>query len=279
MSTGYATAPGSTANLGPGFDCLGLAVELRCRVTARLADRWTITELGRTFEPRPTDLVRLVTEEAIGRPVHLDIANEVPRSRGLGSSAAVMVATAAAVMRAAGQEPESDGLYELVTAIEGHGDNAGAAVFGGLVAVAGGELRHLELSPELHFVFGVPDDRLRTSQARRALPAEVPRAAAVRNAARLAFLVEGLRTGDPSALAQAGGDELHEQYRNPLSPVTGELMAAAREAGALHASWSGAGPTALAIAFDPAPVATAMEEVLDGRGQVVVLEVAKTGWA
>jgi homoserine kinase len=182
-------------------------------------------------------------------------------------------------MRAAGREPNSVELYELVTDIEGHGDNAGAAVYGGLVAVAGGELRHLELSPELHFVFGVPDDRLKTSQARRALPDEVPRAAAVRNAARLAFLVEGLRTGDPSALAQAGGDELHEQYRNPLSPVTGELMAAAREAGALHASWSGAGPTALAIAFDPAPVAAAMEAILERRGHVMVLDVAETGWA
>ncbi len=278
MSTGYATAPGSSANLGPGFDCVGLAVELRCRVSARPADRWTVTELGRTFEPAQTDLVRLVADKAVGRPLHLEIDNDVPRSRGLGSSAAVMVATAAAAMRAAGEEPESVGLYELVTDIEGHGDNAGAAVFGGLVAVAGGELRHLELSPELHFVFGVPDDRLRTSHARSALPDQVPRAAAVRNAARLAFLVEGLRTGDPGALAQAGGDELHEVYRSPLSPVTGELMAAAGQAGALHTSWSGAGPTALAIAFDPAPVAAAMEEVLERRGSVMVLDVARTGW-
>ena len=278
MTTGYATAPASTANLGPGFDCLGLAVELRCRITAQLADRWTVTELGGTFEPKPTDLVRLVAEKAIGRPVHLEIDSEVPRSRGLGSSAAVMVATAAAAMRAAGEEPESEALYELVTAIEGHGDNTGAAVYGGLVAVAGGELRHLELSPELHFVFGVPDERLRTSDARDALPDAVPRAAAVRNAARLAFLVEGLRTGDPAALAQADGDELHELYRNPLSPLTGELMAAARQAGALHTSWSGAGPTALAIVFNPAPVAAAMEAAIAGQGRVVTLDVAKTGW-
>ena len=278
MTTGYATAPASTANLGPGFDCLGLAVELRCRITAQLADRWTVTELGGTFEPKPTDLVRLVAEKAIGRPVHLEIDSEVPRSRGLGSSAAVMVATAAAAMRAAGEEPESEALYELVTAIEGHGDNTGAAVYGGLVAVAGGELRHLELSPELHFVFGVPDERLRTSDARDALPDAVPRAAAVRNAARLAFLVEGLRTGDPAALAQADGDELHELYRNPLSPLTGELMAAARQAGALHTSWSGAGPTALAIVFNPAPVAAAMEAAIAGQGRVMTLDVAKTGW-
>ncbi len=234
--------------------------------------------MGRSFEPKPNDLVRLVAEKAIGRPVQLEIDSEVPRSRGLGSSAAVMVATAAAAMRAMGEEPESEALYELVTAIEGHGDNAGAAVYGGLVAVAGGELRHLELSPELHFVFGIPDERLRTSHARNALPDEVPRAAAVRNAARLAFLVEGLRTGDPAALAQADGDELHELYRNPLSPVTGELMAAARQAGALHTSWSGAGPTALAIAFNTAPVVAAMEEAIAGRGRVVILDVAKTGW-
>lgn len=279
MSTGTATAPGSSANLGPGFDCLGLAVELRCRVTATISTDWVVNELGRSFEPRPTDYVRRAVSDAINRPVRLDISNDVPRSRGLGSSSAVMVASAAAAIRATGREPSSPELYDLVTAIEGHGDNAGAAVYGGLVAVAGDRLRSLELSQDLVFVFGVPDEPLRTREARHALPDEIPRAAAARNVARTAFLIEGLRTGDADALSRAGGDEIHEVYRNPLSPLTGELMDAAKRGGALHTAWSGAGPTAIAITTESEGVVRAMELALAGRGRVMVLGVATSGWS
>jgi homoserine kinase len=190
-----------------------------------------------------------------------------------------MVASAAAAIRATGDEPDSEDLYRLVSAIEGHGDNAGAAVYGGLVAVSDGALRHLTLSPTLSFVFGVPNEPLKTREARDALPVEIQRMAAARNVARMAFMIEGLRTGDPAAFAHAGGDELHEVHRAPLSPITGELMDAARSAGALHAAWSGAGPTAIAIATDPDPVVTAMESVLDGRGRACVLDVAHSGWS
>jgi homoserine kinase len=190
-----------------------------------------------------------------------------------------MVASAAASIRAVGREPTSEELYELVAAIEGHGDNAGAAVFGGLVAVANSTLRQLDLSPDLRFVFGIPEEPLKTRDARHALPAEISRSAAARNVARVAFLIEGLRTGDPAALALAGGDEIHEIHRAPLSPVTGRMMEAARGAGALHTAWSGAGPTAMAIAHEPEAVAAAMGSALEGRGRVVILDVAKNGWA
>jgi homoserine kinase len=190
-----------------------------------------------------------------------------------------MVAAAAAALRASGEEPESGSLYQLVSLVEGHGDNAGAAVYGGLVAVADGALRHLELSPDLSFVFGIPDEPLKTKKARHALPAEVSRAAAARNVARMAFLIEGLRTGDPAALAHAGGDEIHEIHRAGLSPVTSELMEAARSAGALHAAWSGAGPTAVAVTIEPGPVVEAMNSVLAGQGRAMILDVAKNGWS
>ena len=274
-----ATAPGSSANLGPGFDCLGLAVELRCRVTAYPSDEWVVEELDTIFEPKPTDFVRLAVAEAVGRPMRLVIDNEVPRSRGLGSSSAVMVAAAAASLRAVGDEPDSNALYELVAEIEGHGDNAAAAVYGGLVAVADGVWRHLELSPSLSFVFGIPNQSLKTAKARLALPEQIGRSGAARNVARVAFLIEGLRTGDPAALLRAGGDEIHEQYRAQLSPITGELMEAARQAGALHVAWSGAGPTAMAITNDPEPVIAAMKETLGDRGTATALEIATTGWA
>ena len=279
MTIGSATAPASSANLGPGFDCLGIAFELRCRVEASPADEWIIEELGTSFVPPSQDFVRRAVAAAVGRPMRLVINNDVPRSRGLGSSSAVMTAAAAASLRAMGEEPDSDSLFELVADIEGHGDNAGAAVYGGLVAVADGELLQLELSPDLLFVFGIPEEPLKTSKARKALPDEIPRAAAARNIARVAFLIEGFRTGDPAALARAGGDEIHELYRDSLSPVTRRMMQAAVEAGALHSAWSGAGPTAMAITnANPGPVADAMRGVLAGRGRVMVLDVAEAGW-
>ncbi len=250
----------------------------RCRVEATVADDWEVSELGREFTPKPTDFVRRAAEEATGKPMRLVIDNEVPRSRGLGSSSAVMVATAAAALRAVGEEPHSDDLDDLVAAIEGHGDNAGAAVYGGLVAVADGALRPLELSPELSFVFGIPDEPLKTAKARMALPEDMTRRAAARNVARIAFLIEGLRTGDPEALRRAGGDEIHETHRAELSPLTGEMMEAAMSAGAYHSAWSGAGPTAIAVTRDPEPVLAALERVLGDRGRAVVLAVDTDGW-
>lgn len=273
-----ATAPASSANLGPGFDCLGLAFELRCRVVATPAESWVIEELGTTFEPQPEDFVRRAVDAVVGRPMKLAIENDVPRSRGLGSSSAVMAAAAAASLRATGHEPASDELFEIVAEIEGHGDNAAAAVYGGLVAVNGAEVLRLDLDPDLVFVCGIPDMPLKTRVARGALPAVISRAAGVRNVARVAFLMEGLRTGNHAALAAAAGDELHEAYRTPLSPITGELLETALRAGALHAAWSGAGPSVLAIVADPGEVVAAMGKVLEGRGRVMILEVATEGW-
>ncbi len=279
MSTAFASAPASSANLGPGFDCLGLALDLHCRVGATPSEDWLVAELGTTFVPKPADFVRLAVEEAVGRPMRLEISNAVPRTRGLGSSSAVMVACAAAALRAVGEEPSSASLYDLVLGIEGHGDNAAAAVYGGLVAVAEGKPRRLELSPDLTFVFGIPDEPLKTAKARMALPEEMSRRGAARNVARVAFLVEGLRTGDPEALARAGGDEIHETHRAELSPITGEMMRAAMDAGALHAAWSGAGPTTMAVTNDPEPVVAALKATLGDRGRAMTIDVAQTGWS
>jgi len=278
--TAHATAPGSSANLGPGFDCLALALELRCRVEAEASDEWLLDEYD-TVVPLPAgDMVRRAVEAAVGRPMRLTIRNEVPRTRGLGSSSAVTAAAAAAAMRAVGEEPSSTRLFEIVTALEGHGDNAAAATYGGLVVVAGGRIRHLTLAPELRVVVGIPDHHLSTRQAREALPHAVRLSAAARSVARMAFLVEGLRTGDPETLAAAAGDELHESLRASLSPVTGEMMAAARGAGALHAAWSGAGPSAIAFVTDDSrdAVMAAMAEVVGDTGEVRVLPVAAEGW-
>lgn len=278
--TAHATAPASSANLGPGFDCLALALELRCHVEAEVSDEWLLDEYD-TVVPLPAgDMVRRAVEAAVGRPMRLAIRNEVPRTRGLGSSSAVTVAASAAATRAVGEEPSSFRLFEIVAELEGHGDNAAAATYGGLVVASGGTVRRLTLAPELTVIVGIPEHHLSTRQARAALPHAVRLSAAARSVARMAFLIEGLRTGDPEALAAAAGDELHESLRSSLSPVTGEMMAAARGAGALHAAWSGAGPST--IAFTTAgtrdEVIAAMAEVVGDTGEVRVLPVATEGW-
>jgi homoserine kinase len=278
--SGTATAPASSGNLGPGFDVLALALELRCRVTATRADDWSIHQDGITYVPEAGDMVVRAAEAAAGSPMHLEIDNAIPRSRGLGSSSAVTTAAAAAAVRAAGREPSSADLFEIVAALEGHGDNAAAAVYGGLVAVAGEQILQLGVSPQLRIVVGIPNSKLSTDHARSVLSDEVDRWAASRNLARVAFLVEGLRTGALDVLAGAGGDELHELPRQHLSPITAELMDAARAAGAGHAAWSGAGPTAIAFASVElcGKVEAAFADVLGGAGEVRCLDVATEGW-
>ncbi len=278
---GIASAPASSANLGPGFDALALAFELRCVCRAVVSDEWIVEELGSTFTPQPDSLVGRAMRAAVGdRPVRVQIDNAIPRSRGLGSSSGVAVAIAAASLRAHGIEPQSEVLFGIAADLEGHPDNAAAAVYGGLVVASGDLMRRLPLAPDLIFIAGIPDETLSTRDARDALPRLVDHAAAARNVARAVMLVEGLRTGHPGALRAAAGDELHEKPRAGLSPLTTDLIAAAYDAGAFHASWSGAGPTCLAIAHAAStqPIIEAMEKVLDDRGSVRILDVATEGW-
>lgn len=282
VSAGAASAPASSANLGPGFDVLAIAWKgIRCRARVTPSDRWLIKQDGEQWTPRDGEYVLRASQSAGEGPYLIELDNAVPRSRGLGSSSAVATAVAAATFRADGVEPTDRELFAIVTDLEGHADNAAAAVFGGLVMVDGLNLARLEVAPELRFVAAVPAAPLRTPEARAALPEHVNRRAVVRSLARFGFLLEGLQTGRPELLARARGDELHEAPRAALSPVTGDLIAAALDAGAFHASWSGAGPTVLAITNEAEmpQIESALAAVLGGEGYTQRLETAETGWA
>jgi len=276
---GSASAPASSANLGPGFDTLGLALELRCHATVERSDSMTLTEHGSTKRLPDADLVAQAVDLAVGRPMHVTLSSEVPRARGLGSSAAVAASVAGAALKAVGSEEGPARVYQIVTELEGHADNAAATVFGGLVAVADGGVKRLDLHPSLLVVAAVPHEPLRTDQARAALPDSVSFTAAARSLSRLAFLIEGLSDANIEVLSHASGDELHEGPRGPLSPVTGELMEVAMRAGALHACWSGAGPTALAFTLEEnrGRVIGAMGGVLGSSGEVLALNVDYDG--
>ncbi len=277
--TGIASAPASSGNLGPGFDTLALALDLRCRVEAEPAAVTAIVDADGV--PRPVEGGEIVARAvaAVGPPMTLRIDSAIPRGRGLGSSAAVAAATAAASLGAQGLGVDRDRVFHVVADLEGHGDNAAAAVYGGLQAACTASSRRLELHPELLPIVAIPDFELRTGDARAALPDAVALTMAARTIARVVFLVEGLRTGDRDALTHARGDELHEEPRSALSPLTTRLVRAALDAGAVHAAWSGAGPSALAFVTEERldAVEGALGTVLGSVGEVRRLAVDHDG--
>ncbi|MGI9610544.1 MAG: homoserine kinase [Acidimicrobiia bacterium] len=237
-----ASAPASSANLGPGFDSLALALDMRCTVSVASSDQWTVL---------PGDdegFVLSAARQLHKGPLAISISSEIPVGRGLGSSAAVIAALAAAVWRLGDGEDDLEAIFEFTAATEGHPDNAAAAVFGGLILSGGYGAHRLEVHDSIHPIIAVPDVTLPTSEAREALPVTVPLDVAARTGSRLIRLVEGLRTGDEELLKAILPDELHEPHRIALRPIIGELMAVARRAGAPFVAMSGAGPSILALA-------------------------------
>jgi homoserine kinase len=274
-----ASAPASSGNLGPGFDTLAIAFDLRCHVEAEESTAWVIEENGVIGELAEDDLIARAITAAVQRPMRVGVRNEIPRARGLGSSSAVAAAAATAALRATGTEPTRERVFEIVADLEGHGDNAAAAVYGGLVAVAGGRISALELHPSIVPLLAVPEARLSTKRARSALPESVAMPVVVRSLGRLAFLIEGMRRADPALLEHARGDELHELPRAALSPLTAMLIGAALGAGAMHASWSGAGPAVLILttAQGRDAVRAALDEVMAGGGTTIEPAVDRIG--
>lgn len=272
-----ASAPATTANLGPAFDVLAMALGLRCTVTARVAEEWTVDHVGEhALAPDEADGVVAAAQRAIGdQPLEMKVVNEIPLARGLGSSAAAFVAGAAAALRAVGDEALPDHVYRIASEMEGHPDQAAAAVYGGLVLIpAEGMPMRLPIHPSLRPIIAVPATRLPTYQARAVLPDSYERSVMTRSLSRMAALIAGLTTGDPGMLAAAHGDEIHENLRAQLSPEVGELMTVARRAGALHAARSGAGPSVAAIVT--AETAPRVRRAFEEWGAIVIDQPVET---
>jgi homoserine kinase len=273
-------APATIANLGAGYDCLGLAIDLPLRVSVAVRALGGGPDVDLTVEgdcvgELPEDrsnrfvvaleagLAELGIEglERIGWTIQM--SNPIPLERGLGSSAAATVAGVVAAGALAGRELGSEAILRIATRIEGHPDNVAPAILGGLVAslALDGRVEAVRLEPprNLLVVAWIPERKLPTSEMRRVLPDTVPRADAISNLARVAVGVAGLASGDLEAFALLTEDRLHEPYRAGVYPELPELVTAAREAGALGACLSGAGSTI--VAFVDASDETAADRV------------------
>lgn len=240
-----ARAPASSANLGPGFDALAVALALYVEVEVAEADRLSIVAEGEgSHLPRDDGhLAAQVVRTVAGHDrFRIAVRSEIPVARGLGSSAALAAAAAAA---AGAPDP-----LGVAAEVDGHPENAAASVLGGLVAAASVDdrpvARRLALDEELSFVVVVPDRELSTKQARAALPARVSHEDAAFNLGRLALLVAGLSDHE-AFVAAAAEDRLHQPYRTPLFRESERIMSLLIGGGALAASWSGAGPSLLAV--------------------------------
>jgi homoserine kinase len=234
--------PASSANLGPGFDVLAAALALHVEVEVVETGRFAVRTDLRIAHDRRNLCVRGFARLADPSAFEFRIVSDVPLSGGLGTSAAAYVAGLLA----------ADSIFELdadvlahATELEGHPDNVAAALHGGFVACVDGEVTRLGVPPGLEAVLVVPGEAVRTRDARRALPAQVPLPDAVANVGRTAQLVLGLERGDLSLLAGGLDDRLHQPHRAHLYPRSAELVRAARSLGALGATISGAGPTVL----------------------------------
>jgi homoserine kinase len=234
--------PASSANLGPGFDTFCAALSLHVELEVLETGRFAVDTNLDIARDRRNLCVRGFAKLLAPDRFRFRIRSTVPLSGGLGSSAAAYVAglTAAAHML------ERDGdLLADATELEGHPDNAAAALLGGFVIVTGGEVARFEPPDGLEAVIVVPRAAVRTAAARKVLPERVPMADAVANVARGALLTLGLSTGDFSLVARGLEDRLHQPYRAHLFPQSMALLARAREFGAIGATISGAGPTVL----------------------------------
>ncbi len=286
--------PGSTSNLGPGFDTLGLALQLFLTVTAEPAERLQIDARGEDATTLPLGEQNLVwramraVAEAVGQelpPQRLLLDSDIPLSRGLGSSGAAIAAGLWVANELTGSRLDRQRLLQLGAKIEGHPENVAASLFGGMTVncpTAHGVVSlqvPVQQWPEI--VVLIPSLEVRTEEARRVLPEMLPYQAAVASVQRLALLLEAFHLGRLEHLRTAMQDELHQPYRKHLVPGFDAIVAAAYQAGADGVCLSGSGSTILAfVCSDADSVARAMAAAAEKAGLVSktrVLGVAEKG--
>ncbi|MBP3961390.1 homoserine kinase [Paenibacillus lignilyticus] len=260
--------PASTANLGPGFDTLGMALSLYTWIEMTIpSDGSTVIELhGDGLEGIPTDKSNLIYKvaqqvfEAAGAEVpELQIAmySDIPLTRGLGSSASAIIGALTCANALIGNPLSDDALFQIASELEGHPDNVGASLFGGIVVSAwdGSRAEKVRIEPhaDLDVLVAIPSFQLSTEKARHALPTQISMKDAVFNVGSSSLLVAAFASGNLDLIAFAMRDRLHQPYRAALVPGMEEILDQATEHGALGVALSGAGPTLLTLVHKNSP--------------------------
>jgi homoserine kinase len=292
--------PASTSNLGPGFDCLGVALRIYNSVSvARRASR-------KHLHPRiVSEAADRFFQQARRRPFSFScsIAEQIPRSRGLGSSATIRLGILLALNRLSGNPLDRLMIFQLCAELEGHPDNAAPATFGGFtvtqlgatVSVARGRLataippdgkrdacptfQRFEVSPRLRFVLLIPELEIQTSTARKILPSKISRGAAVENCANACALTAAFVSQDYKKLRGVFTDRLHQPFRAKLIPFLPRVVAAAEKAGGLGAFLSGSGSAIAAVTLhSPKKIAVAMARAV-GKipGRMIITQADNRG--
>lgn len=279
--------PGTSANCGPGFDTIGLACTVYndLELTLLKEEKLSIKINGEGANNIPTDernivwrsVQHLLDRAGLKDKYHgaiMKMDNNVPLSRGLGSSATAIVAGLKAANELLGGKFNKRELLKMATDIEGHPDNVAPAIFGGFTVstVTNGEVECFSFLPKfrLKLVVAIPDFPLPTKKARAVLPENVPMKDAINNVSRAAMLVAAMCKGNPKFLKNVFEDALHQPYRASLIPGMYDVFAAAKAAGAIGASLSGAGPCLMAYTLErdhcTDKVAVAMRETFSQHG-------------
>ncbi|MGM0471720.1 MAG: homoserine kinase [Bacillota bacterium] len=259
-----AKVPATTANLGPGFDILGMALDLYNVIEVEeIAAGLEVEIEGRGADELPRDEENLAYQtmdylfskvDYTPSGLKIKLINQIPICRGLGSSASIIVGGLVIANRLAGQPFSDNQLLNFATKLEGHPDNVAPALFGGVVISVmpeDEEIIYKKLAaPDLTAVVGVPDFQLSTTEAREVLPAQVTFNDAIFNCSRIALLVSALMSEDYDLLATCFEDRLHQDYRQELVPGMKSVIQETKDAGALAVALSGAGPSIVALALD-----------------------------
>ena len=254
------SVPATSANLGPGFDSIGLALDIRDSITARVVESGVTVRInGNGADALPTDATHLIakvileTADDLGAPISgLDIecTNAIPQGRGLGSSASAIIAGLVLARALTDADMTDEELLQRANVFEGHADNISACLLGGVTvawwdAIDDVKAISLDVHRDVVAVIGIPNLELSTKKARGLLPEQLPYGDAVFNASRTALLVAALTT-DPSLLLDATADRLHQEYRRAAYPESMAIVDALRASG-IAGAISGAGPTVLAL--------------------------------
>lgn len=265
--------PASTSNLGPGFDCLGVALRIYNQVT-----------ISRGRGEPPASMARSAADAFFQRAKRkpfsfsCSITGEIPQSRGLGSSAALRLGVIEGLNELVGRPLQRPEVFELCARLEGHPDNAAPACYGGFNIVRGLHRQRFAVSKQLHFVLLIPDFEIATAKARALLPARIDRLHAVENSRNACTITAAFASREYQSLDGAFVDHLHQPFRKKLIPFLYDVIAAAESAGALGAFLSGSGSTICAVTLrSPEKIAQAMRSIVPAHSQTVLTTADNRG--